>query len=98
MVLVIISYLNERNNATYHGFLNLHHDTIITISLSLSSSLSFSTWKKLDNYWTYKFLKEAKNLKLEFSKKRNSDSLEEKVCIFFLFCKKRVTPMTMRPD
>jgi hypothetical protein len=74
--------------ATYHGFLNLHHDTIITISLSLSSSLSFSIWKVLDDYWTFKFLKEAKNLKLDKSTKSNFDSLKEKVCIFFYFAKK----------
>jgi hypothetical protein len=60
----------------------------MTISLLLSSSLSFSIWKNLDDYWALKFLKEAKNLKLDKSTKGKSDSLNEKVCIFFYFCKK----------
>jgi hypothetical protein len=39
------------------------------------SSSSFSDWKNMDDFWTMKFLKEAKNLGLD---------LKEKVHIFIL--------------
>jgi hypothetical protein len=52
--------------------MDLHFDIIFT------SSSSFSDWKSLDEFWSFKFLKEAAKLGLD---------LKEKVRIIFYFAK-----------
>ncbi|CAG8706785.1 21427_t:CDS:2 [Rhizophagus irregularis] len=66
---ILIAYLKERKCKSYKGFLDLHYDDLIT------SSSSFSNWKKMDNYWAFKFLREAESLGLD---------LNEKVRVFIL--------------
>ncbi|RGB37303.1 hypothetical protein C1646_666288 [Rhizophagus diaphanus] len=60
---ILIAYLKERNCKSYKGFLDLHYDDMIT------SSSSFSNWKNMDNYWAFKFLREAECLGLDLSEK-----------------------------
>ncbi|CAB4432769.1 unnamed protein product [Rhizophagus irregularis] len=60
---ILIAYLKERKSKSYRGFLHLHRDDMIT------SSSSFSDWKKMDNYWSFKFLREAESLGLDLSEK-----------------------------
>ncbi|GBB88185.1 hypothetical protein RclHR1_14710002 [Rhizophagus clarus] len=50
----LISYLKERNNKSYHGFLNIYRDVIIA---SLTSDLSWS-----DNAWTSNYIREVENI------------------------------------
>ncbi|CAG8701954.1 970_t:CDS:2, partial [Rhizophagus irregularis] len=63
---ILIAYLKERKNKSYCGFLYLHHDDMITFSSS------FSNWKKMDDYWSSKFLREAESLGLDLSEKISS--------------------------
>ncbi|GES80077.1 hypothetical protein GLOIN_2v63147 [Rhizophagus clarus] len=60
----LISYLSERKNWSYCGFLNLNQDTIIAslISLTNNSSLSLAKWQSFDAAWYNRFLDEAKEL------------------------------------
>ncbi|GES80082.1 hypothetical protein GLOIN_2v1781418 [Rhizophagus clarus] len=60
----LISYLSERKNWSYCGFLNLNQDTIIAslISLTNNSSLSLANWQSFDAAWYNRFLDEAKEL------------------------------------
>ncbi|PKK69880.1 hypothetical protein RhiirC2_712324 [Rhizophagus irregularis] len=60
---ILIAYLKERKCKSYKGFLDLHYDDLIT------SSSSFSNWKKMDNYWAFKFLREAESLGLDLDEK-----------------------------
>ncbi|PKC72595.1 hypothetical protein RhiirA1_490952 [Rhizophagus irregularis] len=60
---ILIAYLKERKSKSYRGFLNLHHNDMITYSSS------FSDWKNMDDFWAMKFLKEAKNLGLDLKEK-----------------------------
>ncbi|CAB4409319.1 unnamed protein product [Rhizophagus irregularis] len=60
---ILIAYLKERKCKSYKGFLDLHYDDLIT------SSSSFSNWKKMDNYWAFKFLREAESLGLDLNEK-----------------------------
>ena len=93
LLLALISYLSERKNWSYCGFLNLNQDTIIAslISLTNNSSLSLAKWQSFDAAWYNRFLDEAK----ELLEPNTFATLKKKVC-FFLFCKVRVTPNTPR--
>ncbi|CAB5315343.1 unnamed protein product [Rhizophagus irregularis] len=74
---ILIAYLKERKNKSYCGFLYLHHDDMII------SSSSFSNWKKMDDYWSSKFLREAESLGLDLSEKVKSEHLEKWVKIYW---------------
>ncbi|CAG8487769.1 7762_t:CDS:2, partial [Ambispora gerdemannii] len=52
---VLISYLNERENQSYRGFLDLHRNVIV-------ASLVSDDWHDLDNNWADHFLREAEVL------------------------------------
>ncbi|CAG8722120.1 10639_t:CDS:2, partial [Rhizophagus irregularis] len=63
---VLISYLKERGNkSSYHGFLDLHHDIIVTSTFS-------ENWKDLDNSWATHFMEEAEKLNLEALKEKRN--------------------------
>ncbi|UZO06775.1 uncharacterized protein OCT59_027084 [Rhizophagus irregularis] len=70
---VLISYLKERGNkSSYHGFLDLHHDIIVTSTFS-------ENWKDLDNSWATHFMEEAEKLNLEALKEKiNIERLQRK--------------------
>ncbi|CAB5315331.1 unnamed protein product [Rhizophagus irregularis] len=74
---ILIAYLKERKSKSYRGFLNLHYDDMIT------SSSSFSDWKNMDNYWAFKFLREAESLGLDLKKKVKSERSEKWVKIYW---------------
>ncbi|GBC40754.1 C2H2-type zinc finger transcription factor [Rhizophagus irregularis DAOM 181602=DAOM 197198] len=74
---ILIAYLKERKCKSYKGFLDLHYDDLIT------SSSSFSNWKKMDNYWAFKFLREAESLGLDLNEKVKSERLGKWVKIYW---------------
>ncbi|GES81763.1 bromodomain-containing protein [Rhizophagus clarus] len=62
----LVSYLRERKNWSYFGFLNLNQDTIVASLVSLAdnegSSLTLNKWQIFDIIWYNHFLDEAKKL------------------------------------
>ncbi|GES87242.1 C2H2-type zinc finger transcription factor [Rhizophagus clarus] len=67
----------KRSCRSYRGFLDQHRDNIIT------SPLSFSNWKKLNDFWSLKFLKEAENLGLDLKDKTKSERSEKWVKLYW---------------
>ena len=58
---VLINYLRERrNNSSYRGFLNLYRDVIFT-------SPPKDNWKRIDDAWAKRFLREAKGSGLDLA-------------------------------
>jgi len=70
----LISYLKERKNRSYRGFLDFHRNVVIT-------SLFSDDWNVLDNTWAGRFLEEAENLMLD---KRDFVNLAKKMRFFIL--------------
>ncbi|GBB96582.1 hypothetical protein RclHR1_02790005 [Rhizophagus clarus] len=80
----LVSYLNERKNWSYRGFLILHQDIIVTslISLTNNSPLTLAKWKNIDVAWYNRFLDEAKELLepntfITVKKKINAEHLQQ---------------------
>ncbi|RGB27055.1 hypothetical protein C1646_769610 [Rhizophagus diaphanus] len=67
---ILISYLREKNyRSSYHEFMDLHLDVII-------ASSSFSNWKSLDEFWSFKFLKEGEKLGMDLKEKTKLEHSE----------------------
>ncbi|CAG8739333.1 4471_t:CDS:2, partial [Acaulospora morrowiae] len=78
---IITSYLNQRRNKSFWGFLCRYRDTIV------ATTSTTSAWRGLNDSWSERFLAESKGL----LNPTDFDNLEKQVCSF-LFCKGRVTP------
>ncbi|GBC02384.1 hypothetical protein RclHR1_00460022 [Rhizophagus clarus] len=55
----LISYLNERKNWSYSGFLDYGRDAIVASLIASDSSLTLAKWQSIDVAWYNRFLDEV---------------------------------------
>ena len=70
----LVSYLRERKNKSYRGFLHRNREIVVEYTFYTETT----AWKDLDNFWALKFLKEAEELDIN-----TFDTLNKKVRFFY---------------